>query len=57
MRARGLDGPGLLRDVFIWAYENLGYEGDDKHGTLLERTRQGARASGCGSQAPFASAP
>jgi hypothetical protein len=43
----GLNGPGLLRDLFLWVRAKYGYNGDPGHGTLHERIRQGERAKRC----------
>lgn len=37
----GLDGPRLLHDLFVWAKEKYGYEGDESHGTLAQRIHMG----------------
>ncbi len=42
-----LDGAALLHDLFVWANESFGYEGDSTHGTMAERIAQGARAPAC----------
>lgn len=41
------DGKRLLHDIFVWAYETLGYEGDPGHGTLAQRIAQGDNAAMC----------
>lgn len=43
----GLDGRKLLHDTFQWAHDELGYNGDDRHGTLAERMSQGDNAHAC----------
>ena len=41
------DGKRLLRDLFIWTWEQFGYEGDIRHGTLAQRMAQGDNAAMC----------
>jgi hypothetical protein len=43
----GLDGRTLLRQTFQWAHDSFGYNGDDQHGTLVERMSQGDNARAC----------
>lgn len=43
----GLDGKGLLHDLFIWARDTFGYNGDSDHGTLAQRMAQGDNAMSC----------
>ena len=43
----GMDGRGMLKDLFVWAREVLGYTGDMWHGTSDERMAQGDRARRC----------
>ena len=43
----GKDGKRLLHDLFVWAYETQGYEGDSAHGTLTQRIAQGDNAAMC----------
>lgn len=45
--ALGLDGPQLLHDLFVWAHEVYGYDGDGSHGTLAQRISQSDRAPAC----------
>jgi hypothetical protein len=54
----GLDGRGLLHDLFVWAFRVYGYDGDPRHGTMVERIHAGDLASRChapAEQAPFMS--
>lgn len=50
------DGPRILHDLFVWAKQTVGYDGDPGHGTLAERIAQGEVAPRCKKaalQAPF----
>lgn len=54
--ALGIDGARLLHDLFAWAYEVFGYEGDVDHGTMAQRISQSAGAPNCNlplQQTPF----
>ena len=42
-----MDGPRLLRDLFDWALETYGYDGDPGHGTLADRIDQAKNALVC----------
>jgi hypothetical protein len=50
-----MDGPRMLDELWDWANETFGYDGDPDHGTLDERREQANRArSWCPNyQAPF----
>ena len=41
------DGKRLLHDIFVWAHEQFGYNGDPAHGTLAQRIAQGDNAAMC----------
>ena len=43
----GRDGKRLLHDIFVWAHETFGYDGDPWHGTLKQRIAQGDNAPFC----------
>lgn len=43
----GLNGRSLLKELFDWAKEAFGYEGDPDHGTMAERIAQGLKATAC----------
>lgn len=45
--ALGLDGTRLLHDLFVWAHDALGYDGDPSHGTLAQRISQAGNARAC----------
>ena len=52
----GRDGKRDLHDLFVWAKETFGYEGDPDHGTLIQRIAQGKNAALCNlppTQAPI----
>ena len=52
----GLDGRSLLHELFVWAFQVYGYDGDENHGTMVQRIHAGDRASRCDlppAQAPF----
>lgn len=52
--ALGKDGARLEHDLFLWARDNFGYNGDSWHGTLAERIAAGYSAPNCkrASQSP-----
>lgn len=53
----GLNGPQLLHDIFVYAQERFGYEGDSGHGTLDQRIGQGRLALSCSpAESPYANA-
>ena len=43
----GMEGKRMLRDIFEWAHEEFGYDGDPEHGSLAERIGQGELAPAC----------
>lgn len=43
----GMDGKQMLHDIFVWAKETFGYDGDAGHGTLVQRISQGELAEAC----------
>lgn len=50
-----MNGPQMVRDLLVWIHVTFGYDGDEDHGTLVQRIEQGNRAKGwCPStQAPY----
>jgi len=54
--AMGMDGRTMIHDVFMWAYESFGYQGDYAHGTSAERIAQRDKARWCDKrvEAPWA---
>lgn len=43
----GLDGVRMLHDLFVWAFDVYGYDGDLDHGTMVERISAAEGAPAC----------